>query len=148
MSYASEEVQKIKELLETVNGRLGKSKHNGTGIVVYRRIASLPVVPLCSGMKLPNGGDVTERIAKCSDPANPCHDGFHLLSESWELTHRNQFFAPFPDEASRKHAATLAIFGARRMAALLGSMLSDVICIGVLSSSAQVTVYKQGVAVD
>ena len=87
--------------------------------------------------------DVVAAICDSSMLSKP-HDGFHILSPEWTLTHTNQYIAP-PLPPDFQLVGGLAGFGARHMTALLASRLPMVACAGVLNTAKRVLIFADGV---
>ncbi|WEX15285.1 hypothetical protein P2T68_32670 [Pseudomonas sp. G11] len=129
--------------------RLKSELFSGVGLVFYCHLEELPSVPLghSNAMKpdLPIFGveAISRILAKVSDYASPWHDGFHMIDvTSKSLTHLSQFLAPpltglaqLPEDLPN---------GARQMTALLISLIPGIAYVGVLSTSNEVVVYKNG----
>lgn len=122
----------------------------GLGVIVYRSIVDLPVVPLGSRLnidiKLPISGasNVMKTLASLATRGSSMHDGFHLINAcSGDLTHIAQFVSPPLDFAL---ANPLAIWptGARQMTALLISSLPQVEFAAVVSATGGVQLYENG----
>jgi len=140
--------QELKELLKRVRVSIPDSEFCGVGVIVYSSLENLPVAPLCSSAEIPIDSDLAQQIAICSMGSSRCHDGFHLISETWELTKRNQYFAPFPEVDGLMTTTVNGNFGSRHMAAKLGSLLDSVNCTGLLSDRDGMVVFVDGVSVD
>lgn len=122
----------------------------GLGVIVYRQLLGLPVIPLGSQAnaypRLPAQGidTIAAILAEIADRSSPWHDGFHLMdSDTFALTHISQFFSP-PLPASGNIAGVAEHMGARQMAALLGSYMANVECIVLLNQEGAVHVFKDG----
>lgn len=137
-------------LLKLINANK-KKQFTGLGIVFYNDLQSLPIAALGSTatpkpeLPISRIDTIACTLALLSDLQSPWHDGFHLInSDSQTLTHISQFLAPpldhLPDDKSTRPS------GARLMTAMLSSMVSGIDCIGVLNTSGEIIIYKNGKA--
>lgn len=133
--------EKLKVLLSSVREMMSDEEFCGVGIVVHDKYADLPVASLCPCAVLPKSQSLAEDIALCSLFNNDCHDGFQLVSSEWELTKRNQYFAPFIDSVTCSDHQSV---GARYMAAKQGSLLKDVLCTGLISERDGILIFVDG----
>jgi len=136
-------VFKLKRLLEQAAAIIPAEEFCGFGVVVYTSLIRMPILPLCLDASVPDGTSIVEKIAACSYASRRCHDGFHLVSTAWEFTHRNQYFAPFPNQKLQKITYKGNV-GARFMTAKLGSLHESVLCTGVASDSDGLLVFLEG----
>lgn len=141
--------QRMAVLMESVQ-RLKSSGFVGLGVIVYRELVGLPVLPLGSQANshpsLPaRGADtIADVLARIADRSSPWHDGFHLMdSDTFTLTHVSQFFSP-PLPLDGIIAGVSKHMGARQMAALLGSSMPNVECIVLLNQDDALHVFKDG----
>lgn len=134
-------VEKLKSILHEVQNIIPKNDFCGVGLVVYSEFRTLPVLSLYPRIKI-TGIDLIEQIINASRFTSDCHDGFHFISNDWKLTHRNQYFAP-PIPADLR-LTDKGNFGARYVSALLGSLLPNVICTGIVSERDGVVVFEDG----
>lgn len=134
--------ERMRDLLLRLRMTIPKEEFCGVGLILYSDVTSLPIASLRPGNSPLEGGTLEDIISKASCLSEPCHDGFHLVSNDWRLTHVNQYFAPpLPTNI------TLEVrpgFGARHASALLGSLLPGVICIGVLGNGDSLVVFQEG----
>ena len=72
------------------------------------------------------------------------HDGFHLLSPEWTLTHTNQSIAP-PVPTELQPVGERAGFLVRHVSALLAGRLPTVICAGALNTAKWVLIFADSV---
>lgn len=134
----------LKAALEQARHAITEADFCGFGVIVYSDLSQLPVFPLChrsSEMELVSLG---EQIAKVSRLSEPCHDGFQLVTQDWQLTHRNQYFAPPIDSKISADCLPSKDIGARYLSALFGSKISGVICIGIVSERDGLVIFKDG----
>lgn len=122
----------------------------GIGVIAYRTIENLPVVPLGSrlnadkGLPISGTDDVFKVLAMLATRGSSMHDGFHLIeAKSGDLTHIAQFVSPPLDVAL---ANPLAVWpqGARQMTAKLISTLPQVEAAAVISAEGYIHIYKNG----
>lgn len=125
------------------------SSFTGVGVVFYSALKALPRVALGNATtpkpQLPVSGidAIARTLADISVSVSPWHDGFHMVDiRSQKLTHLSQFLAPplnnlpyLPDPRPS---------GARMMTALISSTMDGIDCVGVLSTSGETVVYKNG----
>ncbi|MES2299477.1 MAG: hypothetical protein V4582_20740 [Pseudomonadota bacterium] len=140
---------RMTNLMENVR-RLKGPGFVGLGVIVYRRLLGLPVIPLGSQAnahpRLPAQGidTIADILAEIADRSSPWHDGFHLVdSDTFTLTHVSQFFSP-PLPTSGSISGVSEHMGARQMAALLGSRMPNIECIVLLNQDGAVHVFKDG----
>jgi DNA integrity scanning protein DisA with diadenylate cyclase activity len=109
-------------------------------VLVYEYLAELPVVALRKTTPLPIADELAESLALVSLADSEFHDGFHLVSTDWKLTHVAQYFSPpiLPAPQVRQP------FGGRYMAALFGSALPGVVLTGIVSSNGGLAIFKHG----
>lgn len=129
-------------MLADVHGSIPDAEFCGVGLLVCRDVSALPRWPLTRAQPPQSGGDVVATICSVSMLNGP-HDGFHILSPDWALTHTNQYIAP-PVPPDFRLVVGLPGFGARHMSALLASRLPTVICAGVLNTRRRVLVFADG----
>lgn len=121
----------------------------GVGVVFYSELRALPSAALGNSATpkpwLPVSGvdAIARTLAEVSDNASPWHDGFHMVDiQSQTLTHLSQFLAPPLNNLS--HLPKARPRGARLMTALISSMIEGIDYVGVLSTSGEIIVYKNG----
>lgn len=143
-SHSSEQLRIILEDAKTL---IPENEFCGLGVVMYSTYDDLPVLPLCSDQSINKGSSLAEQLAQASLFSNPCHDGFHLLSDELQFTHTNQYFAPpLPSKASQYSKAKKTC-GARYMSAQLGSLLPMVSCTGIVSDSEGIVIFEDGLEI-
>lgn len=139
--------ERLRNLLLRVRDSIPREEFCGVGVVVSADSERLPIVSLCTDAKLPAQQDLAEQIAECSLYSRPCHDGFQIVSEQWQLVRRNQYFAPYPAANCRELIGSVNV-GSRHMAARLGSLMEGVVCTGLLSERDGIMVFEGGMPVD
>ncbi len=122
----------------------------GIGIIAYRTIDSLPVVPLGAGhdtyLDLPISGTdlVLKTLSMLATRRNVMHDGFHLIEvKSGDLTHVAQFVSP-PLDIVLANPSAVWPKGARQMTAQLISTLPQVEAAAVISAEGCIHIYENG----
>lgn len=139
--------EQLRDLLLRVRDSIPNEDFCGVGIVVSADLIRLPIASLCTDASLPAQQDLAEQIAECSLYSRPCHDGFQIVSEQWQLVQRNQYFAPFPAAECRELIGRVNV-GSRYMAARFGSLIEGVVCTGLLSERDGIVVFERGLPVD
>ncbi len=87
---------------------------------------------------------ILQNLLEVSTNDNIWHDGFHLISSDFHLTHFCQYFStPIVESASIEYN-----YGSRYRTALYGSYLDGVIACGVISSNFKAAVFTQGKKID
>jgi len=114
----------------------------GVGLLVCRDACALPRWPLAGTERPLAEEDIVAAVCDASMLSKP-HDGFHILSPDWRLTHTNQYIAP-PLPPDLQFVDGRAGFGARHVSALLASRLPTVICAGVLNTARRILVFADG----
>jgi hypothetical protein len=120
------------------------SEFVGIGLVLYSDLSTLPVIALRHAGRVERERDIAALIAEASRKSGDCHDGFHLISRSRRLTHRNQYFAPPIPAGAELHFARKGA-GARYVSALLGSVLPCVDYTAIVSSDGEISVFCRGI---
>ena len=136
------DLERMQDLLLRVRESIPDAEFCGVGLILYSDIAPLPIAPLCDGTGPLDAATLVNGISNASRLSEPCHDGFHLVSSDWRLTHIHQYFAPpLPRDFLIEGKPG---FGARHASALLGSLLPAVICTGVLGAGDSLVVFQDG----
>ena len=139
--------EQLRKILETARTHIPENEFCGIGAVLYLVYDGLPVLPLCSDHSFQNSISLAEQLAQASLFSNPCHDGFHLISNELQLTHTNQYFAPpLPSKASAYSRAKKTC-GARYMSAQIGSLLPMVSCTGIVSDKEGIVIFEDGMKI-
>lgn len=136
--------EKLREILTKTRETIPDNEFCGIGVVLYSEFRHLPVLSLCPNEKHVKENTLVEQLVSVSLSSNQCHDGFHLISLDWELTHVNQYFAPPLPDLSKKTILGNESRGARYISARIGSLLSDIYCTGVLSDRDGLVIFKNG----
>ena len=135
-------IARLGDTLVEVYRSMPESEFGGVGLLVCRDAATLPRWPLTGAERPLPDGDVVAAICNSSMLSRP-HDGFHILSPDWTLTHTNQYIAP-PVPPDFELVGGRPGFGARHLSALLASRLPTVICAGVLNTAKRILVFADG----
>jgi hypothetical protein len=134
-------IEKLTDLLVAVRNKADR-EFSGIGIIVYKNSISLPIFPLRLTSPQLNENDIVGSLAKISSLDSEYHDGFHLISCQWKITHVAQYFSP--PVVSTLNVDRTRLFGGRYIAALFGSTLPDIECCGIASNGFGVAVFKNG----
>lgn len=132
---------RLEALLEEVARRAG-SNFTGVGVIIASDPSQLPIAPLRPEFRIPSGWEPVEALTAMSLPTNELHDGFHILSPDFQVTHVSQYFAPPVDRSALLPTGRQP--GARYMAALLGSKLPGVLATGVATHGQGVAIFSAG----
>lgn len=133
---------RLNELLVNVCCRAGPG-FTGIGIIVASDRSNLPIAPLRACSIPQFHVPLAEFLAGISVPEHDLHDGFHVLSPSFELVCVSQYFAPPVVGTPVLPAARRP--GARYMAALLGSKLPGVLATGVATQAHGIALFTNGI---
>ena len=142
MEYADTYAARLGDTLVDVYHAIPESEFSGVGLLVCSDASALPRWPLTGATRASPDGDVVAAIRDSSLLSKP-HDGFHILSPDWKLTHTNQYIAP-PVPSDFQLVGGRLGFGARHLSALLASRLPTVICAGVLNTRKRILVFTDG----
>lgn len=134
----------LRQLLIDARNCIPDGEFCGMGVVLYADATSLPVLGLCPEKFVPRTAHLAEHLAQASLLSNPCHDGFHLVSTNFELTHTNQYFAPPIPPGKAMPVFPVRYCGARYMSAKIGSLLPSVSCAGIVSDRDGLVIFKNG----
>ncbi|QBQ56007.1 hypothetical protein [Nitrosococcus wardiae] len=144
LTHRSEQLRKI---LESARAHIPENEFCGIGVVLYLIYDGLPVLPLCSYQEFQKGSSLAEQLAQASLFSNPCHDGFHLISDEFQLTHTNQYLAPPLPSNTSVYSRSKETCGARYMSAQIGSLLPMVSYTGILSDKEGVVIFEDGIEI-
>ncbi len=89
-----------------------------------------------------NQSDIISMLVNISSLESEFHDGFHLLSIDWKLTHVSQYFSPkiinnIKIDRSKR-------IGGRYMAALFGSKIQGIMLCGIISKGFGLAIFRNG----
>jgi hypothetical protein len=135
------EIHRLRDTLALVRTKAGPD-FSGLGVILYESLESLPVIPLRTTAPLHHGEDLSQYLASISVYRSEYHDGFHLISKRWQLTHVAQYFSP-PIVTNARIDRTKQ-FGGRYLAALFGSALPNVTLCGIVSNGFGLAVFCRG----
>lgn len=136
-------IKTLKDVLMNAKNKMTTDDFCGIGLIVYSDITNLPIFPLSSSSNiLP--ASLEESIVEASRFSNTCHDGFHLISPNWKITHRNHFFSP-PIPSDISTLIKKDNMGARYFSALLGSLMNEIICTGIISNNGKAEIFCDGI---
>ncbi len=134
-------IEKFKDiLLETASG-MGDD-FSGFGLILYEEIADIPIFPLREAEFNPLNEGIVKCLKRMSRLGNEFHDGFHLISSEFELTHASQYFSP-PIVKDIKVDRS-KYFGGRFMAGLFGSLVKGVVMTGIATRGNGIVIFKTG----
>lgn len=139
-------VDRARQVLRTI-ADLRSQDFSGVGIVFYERLDDLPHLQLGDGSEKVAFEqfadiDLTAILSNISVPSGPLHDGFHFVCvDNWRLTHVSQFISPLIPEGA---AHRFRVGGARLMAAVLTSLLPGIACVGIVSQSGEIHLFRDG----
>lgn len=134
----------LREVLAKARKCIPENEFCGFGAVLYSDFDALPVLPLCPKQVINIEKCLVEQLAHASLYSNPCHDGFHLISDKLVLTHTNQYFAPPLPSNKAVYADPIRHHGARYVSAQIGSTMLCVYCTGIVSEKDDLVVFKNG----
>jgi len=132
------------KLLDVLNAVQKENKESfaGLGIVLASTIDELPLYPIHGNNLGTNVTSLLDTLVSVSQTGNMFHDGFHIISNQWEIVALSQFFSPpIPKEITVDHSKK---FGARYLAALFGSKLKGVDLIGIASPNFGIAIFHNG----
>jgi hypothetical protein len=115
---------------------------SGLGLIVCDYPGSLPLAPLSVDQPQFHGRDLADVLAGLSLGSGQYHDGFHVLDTQLRLLAVSQYFSPPVHDGIWKPSGALR--GGRYVAALFGSVLSEVTLTAVASSNYGIVVFVDG----
>ena len=121
------------------------SEFEGIGLIIYSSLSTLPISPInpnYSSLNLPQNkyDEILATLLDVSSTSNPFHDGFHLISKDFALTHVSQYFStPIIQNLIIENQ-----YGSRYRTALYGSFLTEVLFTGVLSKNYGPIIFEKG----
>lgn len=141
-------LEKLEELLKEINSQKDDN-FEGIGLIVYNSIENLPISPInieTNEIGLPKkySKDILDTLLRISVSDSDFHDGFHLISNEFALTHLSHYFStPIIKNLNIKNH-----YGSRYRTALYGSFLPDVLFTAVLSKNYGPLVFKRGEIIE
>ena len=137
-------LEKLNRLLNEIDNRKN-NKFEGIGIVIYSSLENLPVSPINNAtniLRIPQErlDDIINTLLNISTNDSDFHDGFHLISSKFELTHLCQYFStPIIENLNIDNH-----YGSRYRTALYGSFLPNVLYTAVLSKNYGPIIFQKG----
>ena len=141
-------IEKLCKLMIDID-RNKSSNFSGLGLIIYSDINGLPVAPLklpeqLSQMPINDYEQLLSLLLEISTTNHYYHDGFHLCSGTFSLTHLSQYFAtPIVPSANTEYD-----YGSRYRTAFYGSFLKNVLACSVISNSHGPVVFLKGNKID
>lgn len=133
---------RVLNLLKKLKKEVPGNTFTGTGIVVYESLDEFPLFLMSENSRVEGNADVYSTILESSLATNPNHDGFNMVNNDFEITHRNVYFAP---PINRKVIFDNSNgYGTRYVAALMGSTIPGVLLTAVVSNSYGIIVFENG----
>ncbi|WP_147280406.1 hypothetical protein ACILPN_05205 [Yersinia wautersii] len=138
---ASNEILKLRDLIKEIYNSSSED-FSGIGIILYQNISDIPIFPLRKSNPDMDFSEVIYTLSSISSHKSDYHDGFHLVSSTWELTHVSQYFSPkiTPEIKLCRESG----FGGRYLAALFGSKIIGVNLCGIASKNFGLAIFKDG----
>lgn len=134
-------IERMKETLRSVMA-LRTYDFSGIGIIVCSWPEKLPMVPLSKSEPNFDGGDLVRQLVAIASRGSAYHDGFHVISKTWQLTRVAQYFSPPVAEDAVIDRSKR--FGGRYLAALFGSSIPAVSLSGIASEDFGIAVFERG----
>jgi hypothetical protein len=140
-------LERLNKLLLQVKLKSGKG-FDGLGLIIYDDYVNLPVTPFNDErlIKLPikDFNQIVDTLIKISNSTNEFHDGFHLISKEFQLTHTSNYFST----PIIKKIKIEKNYGSRYRTALYGSCLPNVLFTAVLSKNYGPIIFEKGKALS
>ncbi|MCZ4373878.1 hypothetical protein O4H50_18945 [Vibrio diazotrophicus] len=115
---------------------------SGIGLVVYKDIKNIPMFPLQQQNFKTDPNNLVSDLLEISSYRSEYHDGFHFISDDFEMSHVAQYFSPpIISNANIDYSKAL---GGRFMAALFGSYVQGVLLTGILTRSNGIIIFEHG----
>lgn len=122
--------------------RRGDRHFTGTSVVVCRSLEGLAYCTMAEGWPVVTQTSIADNLLTMAHGDSPYHDGFHLLTPGLEFLKVACYLAPrIPDEAPQ---VSFAGRGSRFSTAYFMSLLSTVVCTGIVGRQRGITVFRQG----
>jgi hypothetical protein len=115
---------------------------SGIGLIVCDSPEMLPLFPLSEPLTPAVPSDLVSYLVGISSRSSSYHDGFHVISRSWQLTRVAQYFSP--PIVLRAEIDRSKRFGGRYLAALFGSAISGVSMSGIASEGFGIAIFRDG----
>ncbi|MGY3582596.1 hypothetical protein ACVIGB_008337 [Bradyrhizobium sp. USDA 4341] len=134
-------VERMKDTLRSVMARRTYD-FSGIGLIVSNSPEKLPIVPLSKSEPNFEKSDLVSQLVAIASRSSAYHDGFHIISQTWQLTGVAQYFSPpVADDAVIDRSKR---FGGRYLAALFGSSIPAVSLSGIASEDFGIAVFERG----
>lgn len=133
--------ERMKDILRSVMVRRTHD-FSGIGLIVCSSPEKLPIVPLSKSEPNFEESDLVRQLIAIASRSSAYHDGFHIISQTWQLTRVAQYFSP-----PVAHDAVIdrsKRFGGRYLAALFGSSIPAVSLSGIASEDFGIAVFERG----
>ncbi|HII4315990.1 TPA: hypothetical protein ACY4QE_001996 [Vibrio parahaemolyticus] len=121
---------------------LAKHDFSGIGLVIYEDIKNIPIFPLQQKNFKTNPNNLVSDLLEISSYGSEYHDGFHFISEDFEMSHVAQYFSP--PIISNADVDYSKVLGGRFMAALFGSYVKGVLLTGILTRGNGIIIFEHG----
>ncbi|MGY2805554.1 hypothetical protein [Bradyrhizobium sp. USDA 4506] len=134
-------IERTRDILRDVMARRTYD-FSGIGLVVCSSPEKLPIVPLSKSEPNIEEGDLVRQLIAIASRGSAYHDGFHIISPSWQLIRVAQYFSP-----PIAHDAVIdrsKRFGGRYLAALFGSSIPAVSLSGIASEDFGIAIFERG----
>lgn len=132
---------RLRNILFEVHHNSG-ADFSGVGLILYKDICNIPIFPLRQTDPQFDVKDLVQKLINISRLDSEYHDGFHMVSEYFELTHIAQYFSP--SIISDVEVNRTKKIGGRYMAALFGSKINGVMLTGVVTKGSGLTIFEDG----
>lgn len=138
---SQEALTKLVDTLTQVK-QLATHDFSGIGLVVYKDIKNIPIFPLQQQNFKTNPNNLVSDLLVISRYDSEYHDGFHFISEDFEMSHVAQYFSP--PIISNADVDYSKVLGGRFMAALFGSYVKSVLLTGILTRGNGIIIFEHG----
>ncbi|WP_321853401.1 hypothetical protein [Paraburkholderia tropica] len=134
-------IEDLRDILSDVK-RLAGRNFTGIGLLVSDTPQTLPICSLRPVDFLVADTGLVALLARISTKDSEFHDGFHVLTGSFDVAKIAQYFSP-PIVKGLKIDRS-KIFGGRYLAALFGSTLPGVRATGIASIGFGIAIFQNG----
>jgi hypothetical protein len=141
---SSDPVVLIESMKDTLRSVMARRTYDfsGIGLIVCSSPEKLPIVPLSKSKPNFDESDLVRQLITIASRSSAYHDGFHIISQTWQLTRVAQYFSPPIAEYAVIDRSKR--FGGRYLAALFGSSIPVVSLSGIASEEFGIAVFEQG----
>lgn len=124
------------------DARRNVTDFSGMGLVFCSSEKIIPHVPMFAQRAQNFEQDICEFLVNSSRLSNSCHDGFHILSESWQLLACGVFLSPpLPSQRLSNPNG----YGSRWITAALTSKQAGVLgCVTISRKLNEITIFVNG----